>query len=126
MPPTKYVEVGMGLPRESVADMNDDATSSELIVSDWLLIVCVGTGITVVLSLTPRKPGQPRSEAFYEERAVELLCKALRRIPEEKREAYWRTRIKSEPGLAAIRRHPRVARLAPVVTDRSPNLQSRP
>jgi hypothetical protein len=47
-----------------------------------------------------------------EDRAVELLAEALRRVPPEKQADFWRTRVLKEEALARVCTHSRIARLA--------------
>jgi tetratricopeptide (TPR) repeat protein/tRNA A-37 threonylcarbamoyl transferase component Bud32 len=48
----------------------------------------------------------------YEERAEELLVRAVRAVPEEERSQFWRERVLKDPALRAIRMRPRLTRLA--------------
>jgi tetratricopeptide (TPR) repeat protein len=79
-----------------------------------LLVACIYARAARLLAATPGKGkrGRERPEARYEERAAELLDAALRRVPAAERAAYWREHVQAEPALAALRRHPRVVRLA--------------
>jgi tetratricopeptide (TPR) repeat protein/tRNA A-37 threonylcarbamoyl transferase component Bud32 len=76
-----------------------------------LLAACIYARAGGLLSLTQRKRRAVRPEARYEDLAAELLCKALRRLPEKERAAFWQKRVQGEPALEAVRRHPQVVRL---------------
>jgi serine/threonine protein kinase/tetratricopeptide (TPR) repeat protein len=75
-----------------------------------LLAACIYARVAGFLALTQRKRGAVRPEARYEDLAADLLCRALRRLPEKERAAFWR-RVEKEPALETVRRHPLVARL---------------
>ena len=106
-----HARVLLGQVSEAVRD-GEAALRLRRTAEQELLAACIYARAAGLLSLTQRTPGRPAPEAPYEERAAELVCKALRRVPEEKRAAYWRTHIQPEPALKAIRRHPKVVRLA--------------
>jgi tetratricopeptide (TPR) repeat protein len=72
-----------------------------------VLVACIFARAATLLNLTNRPSGRQE----YEGRAVDLLCRALHRVPEDQRAAFWQKRILSEPALSTIRRHPRVSRL---------------
>jgi hypothetical protein len=39
------------------------------------------------------------------------VCRALRRLPDRERAAFWQKRVQREPVLESVRRHPLVVRL---------------
>jgi tetratricopeptide (TPR) repeat protein len=78
-----------------------------------LLAACIYARAAGLLALTQRKRGAVRPEAHYEELAAEVLCKALSRVPDKERGAFWKKHVEREPALEAIRRHPLVTRLTP-------------
>jgi tetratricopeptide (TPR) repeat protein len=75
------------------------------------LVALVYARVANFLALTQRQRGRERPGARYEDQAAELLCRALGRISPKEWASWWRKRIETQPALAAIRRHPKVARL---------------
>jgi hypothetical protein len=72
----------------------------------------------VVASTEARKKGHEAVVLVdrYQDRAVMLLREALRRLPANQREAFWRDSIQADPALRALRRRvaaPEVAGAAP-------------
>jgi tetratricopeptide (TPR) repeat protein len=65
---------------------------------------------------TPRgagKAGRPKGAGRrYEERAVELLGAALRRVPAARRAAFWREHVQGEPALARLWSNGKMRQLA--------------
>jgi tetratricopeptide (TPR) repeat protein len=61
---------------------------------------------SIVAAVEVRKKGQDTAALVdrYQDRAAWLLNEALRRIPSEKREAFWRDTVQADPALKALRR----------------------
>jgi hypothetical protein len=52
----------------------------------------------------------------YEERAAELVERALRKTPPGQQQQFWRQWVVKDPALGAMRAHPRLTRLAAGLT----------
>jgi tetratricopeptide (TPR) repeat protein/tRNA A-37 threonylcarbamoyl transferase component Bud32 len=76
-----------------------------------LLAACIYARAAGLLALTEHQRGAVRPEALYEDRAAELLCQALQRVPDKARAAFWRNHVQREPVLESVRRLPQVVRL---------------
>ena len=100
----------LGQVSEAVRD-GEAALRLEGATQQELQVACIFSRAAGLLSLT--KQGREWLQSRYEERAADLVCQALRRMPEKERAAYWRSHIQTEAALASVRRHPKVVRLAP-------------
>jgi tetratricopeptide (TPR) repeat protein len=87
----------------------DDARGPEAL----LLAACVYARAGTMATLTaPRSNSRVRPASRYEERAVDLLGRALQQVPEKERPAFWRVHVQSEEALDRVRDHVKVRHLA--------------
>jgi tetratricopeptide (TPR) repeat protein len=93
--------------KEAVADV-EEAVPKASKPEELMLTACVYAWASALAATrTPRDRNGP----LYEEKAVELLTRALRKTPREHLSVLWKERVQKEEALASVRIHPRIQRL---------------
>jgi tetratricopeptide (TPR) repeat protein len=113
-PRTFEAQCGRGMARVRLGRVKDataDVEESLALAStpeELMLTACV---YAWAASLSAARVPQGGNGPLYEEKAVELLSRSLRKVPREQRPAFWKARVQKEDALASVRNHPRIQRL---------------
>jgi tetratricopeptide (TPR) repeat protein len=109
-----HARVLLGQAIEAVAD-GEESLRLKGGQEQEFLVACLCMRASRYLSTAKTRPERRHAllATRYEDRAAQLVCQALERMPENERAATWRRFAQPEPTFVPLRRHPQVLRLVP-------------